>query len=181
MKLQLPNGSGTGDGGWKKYSHYELDTDPNQDDKAKEIRLCSTSRPHMRIFHCCWWSFFIAFVIWFAITPLLPEISKDLGLTKKEMWTSFIAGVGTTIFVRLLVGPLCDMYGARRLMCFLVCFSAIPAACTGLIQDAKDLVILRSFIGVAGATFVPCQFWTSRSFTKEIVGSANGCEFSHVA
>lgn len=89
--------------GWKKYPTYELDTDPEQDDKAREIRLCSFARPHMRAFHCSWWSFFIAFFIWFAISPLLSEIRTDLGLTKKEIWTSSIAGVGSTIGVRFLV------------------------------------------------------------------------------
>ena len=91
------------DSGWKKYNSYQLDTDPEQDDKAREIRLCSFSRPHMRAFHCSWWSFFIAFFIWFAIAPLLSEIRSDLGLTKKEIWTSSIAGVGSTIAVRFLV------------------------------------------------------------------------------
>ena len=100
--LDVPAGKDTG---WKKYATYELDTDPDQDDKAREIRLCSFARPHMRAFHCSWWSFFIAFFIWFAISPLLSEIRTDLGLTKKEIWTSSIAGVGSTIAVRFLVRP----------------------------------------------------------------------------
>ena len=65
---------------WKKYQRYELDVDPNQDDKAKEILTCTFARPHMRAFHCSWWSFFIAFFIWFSISPLLSEIREDLGL-----------------------------------------------------------------------------------------------------
>jgi MFS transporter, NNP family, nitrate/nitrite transporter len=177
MKLQLPNGGPSSGSGWKKYSHYELDVDPNQDDKAQEIRLCSFSRPHMRAFHCSWWSFFMGFIIWFAIAPLLPEIRNDLGLTKKQVWTSSIAGVGCTIFVRLVVGPLCDLYGARGLFCLMLCFASIPTACTGLIQNATDLIILRAFIGVAGGTFVTCQFWTSRVFAKEVVGTANASEY----
>jgi NNP family nitrate/nitrite transporter-like MFS transporter len=35
------------------------------------------------------------------------------------------------------------------------------------------LIIVRTFIGLAGGTFVMCQYWTSRMFTKEIVGTAN--------
>ena len=57
----------------------------------------------MRAFHSSWWSFFIAFFIWFAIGPLLSEIRGDLGITKKEIWTSSIAGVGSTIVVRFIV------------------------------------------------------------------------------
>eukprot|EP00538_Stauroneis_constricta_P002322 CAMPEP_0119561328 /NCGR_PEP_ID=MMETSP1352-20130426/17272_1 /TAXON_ID=265584 /ORGANISM="Stauroneis constricta, Strain CCMP1120" /LENGTH=484 /DNA_ID=CAMNT_0007609505 /DNA_START=93 /DNA_END=1547 /DNA_ORIENTATION=- len=158
---------------WKKYSYYSVDVDFTQDDKAKEIELCSFGRPHMRAFHCSWWSFFIAFFIWFAISPLLSEISEDLGLTKQEIWTSSIAGVGGTIAVRFVVGPLCDKFGARVLFAVMLCGASIPTAMTGLINSASGLIILRGFIGLAGGTFVTCQYWTSRMFTKEVVGTAN--------
>merc|ERR1712048_1441965 len=36
-----------------------------------------------------------------------------------------------------------------------------------------SLAFLRLFIGVAGGTFVMCQYWTSRMFTKQVVGTAN--------
>lgn len=147
--------------------------DPNQDDKAKEILTCTFARPHMRAFHCSWWSFFVAFFIWFSISPLLSEIREDLGLTKQEIWNSSIAGVGGTILMRFILGPLCDVYGARILFAVVLCVAAIPTACTGLIQTANGLIILRLLIGIAGGSFVMCQYWTSRMFTKEVVGSAN--------
>ena len=119
------------------------------------------------------WSFFIAFFIWFAIAPLLSEIKDTLGLTKQEIWNSSIAGVGGTIGIRFILGPLCDKYGARVLFTIVLCGSSIPTACTGFIQSAQGLVMLRTFIGLAGGTFVMCEYWTSRMFTKEIVGTAN--------
>jgi MFS transporter, NNP family, nitrate/nitrite transporter len=33
---------------WKKFSHYKIEVDEKQDDKAVEILLCSFARPHMR-------------------------------------------------------------------------------------------------------------------------------------
>jgi NNP family nitrate/nitrite transporter-like MFS transporter len=101
---------------WKKYSEYFIEVDPDQDDKAKNIKLCSFARPHMRAFHMSWWGFFIAFFIWFAIAPLLSEIKVDLGLTKQEIWTSSIVGVAGTIAMRFILGPACDKFGARRLL-----------------------------------------------------------------
>ena len=74
-----------------------MNVDADQDDRATEIKLCSFARPHMRAFHCSWLGFFIAFFIWFAIAPLLSEIKKTLGLSKEEVWTSSIVGVGGTI------------------------------------------------------------------------------------
>eukprot|EP00977_Amphora_coffeiformis_P030366 scaffold46516_cov183-Amphora_coffeaeformis.AAC.1 len=71
------------------------------------------------------------------------------------------------------MGPLCDMYGARILFAWVLCLAAIPTACTGFIQTSNGLVLLRLCIGLAGSSFVMCQYWTSRMFTKEVVGTAN--------
>jgi NNP family nitrate/nitrite transporter-like MFS transporter len=158
---------------WRKYSVYHIDTDPNQDDKATTIKLCSFARPHMRAFHVNWFSFFMAFFIWFAISPLLSEIRDDLGLSKQQIWTSSIIGVGGTIFMRFLLGPLVDKYGPRIPMAGVLCFASIPCGLIGLINDATSLYIIRLFIGVAGGTFVMCQFWSSRMFCREVVGTAN--------
>ena len=127
----------------------------------------------MRAFHCSWWGFFIAFFIWFAIAPLLSEIRDDLGLTKEQVWTSSIVGVGGTIFMRFLLGPLNDKYGPRVLMAGVLCCASIPTACTGFVNSAAGLAVLRLFIGAAGGTFVMCQYWSSRMFTREVVGTAN--------
>jgi len=157
----------------KKYQTYQLAVDPDQDDKASEIKLCSFSRPHMRAFHCSWWSFFIAFFIWFAIAPLLDEVRQTLSLDKKQIWTSSIASVAGTIFMRFVNGPLCDKYGARIPMALILIIASIPTALTGLVNTATGLAVLRLFIGIGGSTFVMCQYWTSRMFTKEVVGTAN--------
>ena len=50
----VDNSSGTD---WKKYTTYAIQVDPKQGDRATEIRLCSFERPHMRAFHCSWWTF----------------------------------------------------------------------------------------------------------------------------
>ena len=150
-----------------------MSVDPDQDDKASEIKLCSFKRPHMRAFHCSWWCFFIAFFIWFAIAPLLSEIRDDIGITKQDVWTANIVGVGGTIIMRFAMGPMCDKYGARVLFAMLLCLASIPTACIGFVNSANGLIVLRLFIGIAGATFVPCQYWSSRMFTKEVVGTAN--------
>lgn len=157
----------------KKYQTYQLNVDPEQDDKATEIKLCNFSRPHMRAFHCSWWAFFIAFFIWFAIAPLLGEIKITLGLTKKEIWTSNIVSVMGTIVMRFALGPACDKYGARVLFTIILCFCSIPSAMVGLVNSANGLIVLRLFIGLVGSCFVMCQYWSSRMFTREVVGTAN--------
>lgn len=157
----------------KKYQTYAIKVDPEQDDKATEIKLCSFARPHMRAFHCSWWNFFIAFFIWFAAAPLLPEIRETLKLTKFQIWSSSICSVAGTIILRFALGPMCDKFGARVLFTVILCFASIPTALTGVINNAQGLIALRFFIGFGGSCFVMCQYWTSRMFTKEVVGTAN--------
>jgi len=158
---------------WKKYDKYWIDVDPDQDDKATTIKLCSIARPHMRAFHMSWWGFFVAFFIWFAIAPLLTEIKEEFDFTKQQIWTSSIVGVGGTILMRFILGPACDKFGARIPMAVVLCFASIPTALTGTVRTSAGLSILRLFIGSAGGTFVMCQYWSSRMFCKEVVGTAN--------
>lgn len=136
-----------------KYSRYDLAVDQENGDRALEIKLGSTKRPHMRALHCAWVSFFLAFVIWVAPAPLLKEIQESLGLTKKEVWTSSITNDCTAIITRIVVGPVCDAYGARLPMAFVLLFASIPTACLGLVDSARGLATVRFFIGFAGSSF----------------------------
>lgn len=141
--------------------------------KAKQFRLFSVARPHMRGFHSSWFCFFIAFTSWFGIQPLLPTIRKEFGFSKVDLANSGTASVAATIAVRVIIGPLCDKFGPRRTMAGLLICGAIPMALSGLIKTATGLIVLRLFIGVLGGTFVPCQFWSSAMFSPKIVGTAN--------
>lgn len=158
----------------KAASTYALSVDPEQDDKATELKLCSFALPHMRAFHFSWSGFFTAFFIWFAIAPLLPIIKDDLGLTKSDIWTTNICAVLFDIAMRFVFGAVCDKYGARIPMGCVLMFASIPTACIGLVNNLMGLIFVRLFIGVAGSTFVMCQCWSTRMFTKDIVGIANG-------
>lgn len=153
---------------------YAVKTDPDQDDKCTELKIRSFGRPHMRAFHYSWWSFFIAFFIWFAIAPLLPVIARDLNLSKQDIWTTNICAVAFDIVMRFVFGAVCDKYGARVPMGIVLMLASIPTACIGLVNSLTGLIFVRLFIGLAGSTFVMCQCWTTRMFTKEIVGLANG-------
>jgi MFS transporter, NNP family, nitrate/nitrite transporter len=153
---------------------YFLEVVPEEGDRAREILLLNFSRPHMRAFHCSWWSFFVAFFIWFNIAPLIPYIKESLDLSRKEIWTANMAGLGGTVISRLVLGALCDKYGARTLMSMVLCVSSIPTAMTGLIDSATGLVVLRGFIGLAGGSEAMCQFWMTEMFTQGISGTAIG-------
>jgi MFS transporter, NNP family, nitrate/nitrite transporter len=50
---------------------------------------------------------------------------------------------------------------------------AIPTAMAGLVVNPNGLIALRFFVGILGASFVPCQVWTTAFFDKNVVGTAN--------
>ena len=141
--------------------------------RATEIKLCSFKRPHMRGFWCATMGFFTAFVGWFAFAPLMPTIKDVLGIEKSEIYTANICAVSATIAARVVIGPMCDMLGPRRLMAGLLLIAAAPVACGAFVNNATGLILDRFFISFAGATFVPCQFWTMQMFAPQISGTAN--------
>ncbi|CAB9529328.1 affinity nitrate transporter 2 [Seminavis robusta] len=146
----------------------------DKDNKATKLKICSFARPHMRAFHYSWWSFFIAFFIWFSIAPLLPEVRKTLDLSKKDVWTTNIVAVTGDIVMRFMFGAVTDKWGARLPMGFVLIAASIPTSMTGLVNSLTGLIFLRLFIGIAGSSFVMCQCWSTRMFSKDIVGVANG-------
>lgn len=141
--------------------------------KADGINLLNFGRPYMRAFHLSWFSFLTAFTGWFAIAPLIPTIKEDLKLTASEVNSSNLTSIASTIIFRTLIGPVCDRFGPRRTMATLLTISAIPVGLSGLVTNATGFITLRFFIGIIGATFVPCQFWTTQMFSSSVVGSAN--------
>ena len=78
-----------------------------------------------------------------------------------------------TVICRVIVGPLCDRFGARWVMALTLVISSIPVMATGLVNNAVELCILRLITGIAGSSFVTCQYWTSSMFSREIAGTAN--------
>ena len=119
-------------------------------------------------------AFFVAFLSWFAFPPLIPEaISSDLHLTTAQVGNSNIIALSSTLLARIAVGPMVDRYGPRKVMAWLLILGAIPSGLAGVAHNAQSFYVLRFFIGILGATFVPCQAWTSAFFDTSCVGTAN--------
>ena len=155
------------------FRRYPLPVDPSEQDKATKIRICSVARPHMRAFHLAWLSFFLAFLGWFSIPPLLPTISRELNLSKTDIANSNILAVTSTILGRVSVGPLCDRFGPRRVQSTLLILGAIPVGLSSTVTTAAGLLTVRFFIGFIGCAFVCAQSWVSDMFVNNVVGTAN--------
>lgn len=141
--------------------------------KADSIKLFSFQGAPMRAFHLTWVAFFICFFAWFACAPLMPVIKGEFGLSMEQIANINIAAVAITIFVRLLVGPLCDRYGPRKTYTGLLLLGAIPVLGVALAQSYEAFLLARLGIGAVGASFVITQYHTSVMFGPKVVGTAN--------
>ncbi len=141
--------------------------------KATRIELFSLKTAHMRTFHLTWLAFFICFFAWFACAPLMPVIKGEFGLSKDQIANINIAAVLVTIFVRLLIGPLCDRYGPRKAYTGLLLIGAVPVLGVATAQSYESFLFFRLLIGAIGASFVITQYHTSVMFAPNVVGTAN--------
>jgi MFS transporter, NNP family, nitrate/nitrite transporter len=100
-------------------------------------------------------------------------IKKDLHLSAAQVANSNIVSLVSTFFLRFLAGPLCDQFGSKNVYASLILLGCLPIGLAPLVKDVTGLYISRFFIGVLGATFVPCQVWCTGFFDKNVVGTAN--------
>ena len=66
-----------------------------------------------RILHLTWFAFFITFVIWLSLGPMMPFIQEALGLTDQQAKELLILNVAMTIPARILVGMMVDKLGPK--------------------------------------------------------------------
>jgi NNP family nitrate/nitrite transporter-like MFS transporter len=142
-------------------------------ERATRLQLFDLSTTPMRTFHLTWMAFFVCFFAWFAVAPLMPLIRDELNLTKDQIANIGIAAVCVTIFARLLIGPMCDRYGARLTYTWLLALGAIPVIAIAFARSYEAFLFWRLCIGAIGASFVITQFHTSVMFAPNIVGTAN--------
>jgi MFS transporter, NNP family, nitrate/nitrite transporter len=141
--------------------------------KATRIQLFSFSTPQMRAFHLAWLAFFACFFAWFAVAPLMPVIKGEFGLSKDQVANINVASVGITVLVRILIGPLTDKYGPRRVHTALLALGSLPVLGIATAHSYGTFLFFRLLIGSIGASFVVTQYHTSVMFAPNVVGTAN--------
>ncbi|WP_233804647.1 MFS transporter [Paraburkholderia sp. HP33-1] len=141
--------------------------------KAIRIDLFSLRTPPMRAFHLTWMAFFVCFFAWFACAPLMPVIKREFGLSADQVANINIAAVAVTILVRLVIGPMCDRYGPRKVYSALLVAGAFPVLGAALSTGYESFLLCRLLIGAVGACFVISQYHTSMMFAPNVVGTAN--------
>jgi hypothetical protein len=108
---------------------FRLPHDTEHGFHGTQLKLSSFSRPHMRAFHGSWICYFLSLCLQFALCPLLPEIAMSLHLTKSNVWLTNIYSMVGGIPVGLVLGLLCEQYGARILITLMCLWEAPFPVC----------------------------------------------------
>ena len=77
--------------------------------------------------------------------------------------------MAVTIFVRVSLGTLLERFGPVNVQSSLMTFGAFWVAIASIIFSDWSFILIRTFIGCAGATFVTNQFWCSLMFAPNVV------------
>ena len=155
----------------EKASQFKLGYSPERGYRATEFQFFNWSRPHMRAMHMSWICFFASYYVQFAMAPLLPQIQSSLKLTKRDIWSTNVWMMIGGIPLRLGLGPLCDSYGPRYIICWVVALCSLACALSAVVvQNLVTLIVVRFMIGAMDA-FVPCQCWITSQFVREVGGT----------
>ncbi len=138
-------------------------------------RLTNFSDPSIRTLHLTWIAFFLTFVVWFNVAPILTELLEQFDwLTKKNVKSIILCNVALTIPARVVVGNLIDRYGPRKIFSILMVIMIVPGLMFSFGNTLLQLTISRLFLGMIGAGFVIGIKMTANWFTPKYIGRAEG-------
>ncbi|WP_339114631.1 NarK family nitrate/nitrite MFS transporter [Thioclava sp. GXIMD2076] len=128
----------------------------------------------MKILHLTWFAFFLTFVVWFNLAPLLAQIQASLGLSKPQVTTLLILNVALTIPARIIIGMMTDQFGPRRVYSGLLILCSIPCFIFAVADSFTQLALARFALGFIGAGFVIGIRMVSEWFPANELGTAEG-------
>ncbi len=141
--------------------------------RADRLELFNLNAVATRVFHLSWMSFFLCFLAWFGVAPLMPLVRDELQLTKDQIGNTIIASVALTVLMRLLVGWLCDRIGPRLTYSALLMGGSLPVMGIGLAESYETFLLFRLATGAIGASFVITQYHTTVFYSEKCLGAAN--------
>ncbi|WP_108946763.1 NarK family nitrate/nitrite MFS transporter [Shewanella halifaxensis] len=128
----------------------------------------------MKILHLSWCAFFITFLVWFNVAPLLSLIAVSLDLTQNQLKTLLILNVALTIPARVIIGMLTDRFGPKRVYSLLLFACSVPCFIFAFADNFEQLAFARFLLGCIGAGFVIGIRMISEWFPVKELGLAQG-------
>ncbi|CAC9487124.1 Nitrate/nitrite transporter [uncultured Gammaproteobacteria bacterium] len=127
-----------------------------------------------RILHLTWFAFFMTFVVWLGLGPMMPFIQEALSLTEQQAKVLLILNVAMTIPARIIVGMLVDKLGPKILFSAILILGGLISIAFSWMQSYEQLALLRFLSGFIGAGFVVGIRMISEWFPAKQTGIAQG-------
>ena len=127
-----------------------------------------------RILHMTWFAFFMTFVVWLGLGPMMPYIKEALGLTDQQTKVLLILNVAMTIPARIIVGMLVDKLGPRIMYTSILVLGGAISIAFAWADSYEELAILRFLSGFIGAGFVVGIRMIGEWFPAKQTGIAQG-------
>lgn len=127
-----------------------------------------------RILHMTWFAFFMTFVVWLGLGPMMPFIKEALSLTDQQAKVLLILNVGLTIPARIVVGMLVDKLGPKAMFSSILILGGFISIAFSWAQGYDKLALMRFLSGFIGAGFVVGIRMISEWFPAKQTGIAQG-------
>jgi len=141
-------------------------------DEQKFNLLSFTGR--YRILHMTWFAFFMTFVVWLGLGPMMPFIKEALSLTDQQTKVLLILNVAMTIPARIVVGMLVDKLGPRIMYTSILVLGGGISIAFAWAESYEQLAIMRFLSGFIGAGFVVGIRMIGEWFPAKQTGIAQG-------
>jgi len=141
---------------------------------ADRFNLLNFKQANIRTLHITWFAFFMTFVVWLGLGPMMPFIKEALSLTDQQAKVLLILNVAMTIPARIVVGMLVDRYGPRILFSAILVLGGLISIAFAWAGSYESLAITRFLSGFIGAGFVVGIRMIGEWFPAKQTGFAQG-------
>lgn len=141
---------------------------------SDKLNVFNFGNANIRILHYTWFAFFMTFVVWLGLGPLMPFIKEALQLTDQQAKVLLILNVAMTIPARIIVGMLVDKLGPRIMYTGILVSGGLISIAFAWAQGYEQLALLRFLSGFIGAGFVVGIRMIGEWFPAKQTGLAQG-------
>ena len=140
----------------------------------ERLNIFALGKANIRILHYTWFAFFMTFVVWLSLGPMMPFIKEALSLTDQQAKVLLILNVAMTIPARIIVGMLVDKLGPRIMFSSILVLGGLISIAFAWSNSYETLAITRFLSGFIGAGFVVGIRMIGEWFPARQTGIAQG-------
>ncbi|HFC92167.1 MAG TPA: MFS transporter [Leucothrix mucor] len=138
------------------------------------LNIFAFGKANIRTLHYTWFAFFMTFVVWLGLGPMMPFIKEALALTDQQAKVLLILNVAMTIPSRIIVGMLVDRLGPKIMFSSILILGGFISIAFAWANSYETLSILRFLSGFIGAGFVVGIRMIGEWFPARQTGIAQG-------